>query len=180
MAATQEQVRSVPGLKLDSLSYFSLPVYNLDVAELYYTQVLGAELVSRDDQEIKVKWGPVDITLHLQKYGEPTIVQAHPHHAFTTTGAQVHQWKEHFASWGVPSVIVCRQHDRRATIQKGDPCAIELYFLDPDGNPLELDARDCPFSDEIVWAPYDHFDILYHGHRWWDDHKHLLPARTAA
>jgi len=174
MAATQEQVRSIPGLKLDSLSYFSLPVYNLDIAELYYTQVLGAELVSRDDKALKVRWGPVDITLALQKYGEPTIVQAHPHHAFTTGGNQVYGWQEHFASWGVPSVIVCRQHDRRPTIKDGDPCTIELYFLDPDGNPLELDAHEVPYSDKIVWAPYDHWDVLYNGHHWWSEHKDLL------
>ncbi len=171
MAATEAQVRSIPGLRLDSLNYFSVPVTDLDMAEHFYTQVLGAQLVRRDENDVWVKWGPVDVRLNRQKFGEPTIAQAHPHHAFTTQGSKVYQWQEHFASWGVPSIIVCRQHDKRATIKNGDPVTIELYFLDPDGNPLELDAHDVPFSDKVVWAPYDHFDILYNGHHWWKEQK---------
>lgn len=171
MATTEAQVRSIPGLRLDSLNHFSLPVTNLDAAELFYTEVLGGQFIRRDGSDLWVRWGPVDVRLNRQKYGEPTIAQAHPHHAFTTGGSIVHQWQDHFASWSIPSVIVCRQHDRRPTMKGGDPCAVEVYFLDPDGNPLELDARDCPFSERVIWAPYDHFDVLYNGHHWWAEYK---------
>ena len=183
MAAIQEDVLTTHALRLDSLSHFTLPVHDLDRSEFFYTEILGATFVHRSDPDrvarglshapqVHVRWGPIDISLFHQRYGEPTIDQAHPHHAFTTKPQMVDTWVDHFASWGIPSVVVCRQHGRRAEIKMGDPCTIELYFLDPDGNPLELDATDYPFSERVVWAPYDHFDLLYHGGRWWKEHKH--------
>ncbi len=167
------------GLRLDSLSHVALPVRDLDRSELYYTQVLGAKFVDRVDvkqtppitsyeSHLDVQWGPVDLKLFKQPFGEPTIEQAHPHYAFTTKGPMIDKWVDHFTSWGIPSVIVCRQHGK---VGMGDKCAVELYFLDPDGNPLELDARDYIFSERVVWAPYDHYPLLYHGGEWWEEHK---------
>jgi catechol 2,3-dioxygenase-like lactoylglutathione lyase family enzyme len=175
-----EQSPAIPKLRLDSFSHVALPVRDLDRAELYYAQVLGAKVLNRVDVQqtppvktyeshLDVRWGPVDLQLFKQPFGEPTIEQAHPHYAFTTRGSLVDRWVDHFTSWGIPSVIVCRQHGK---VGMGDKCAIELYFLDPDGNPLELDADDYIFSERVVWAPYDHFSLLYHGGEWWEEHKH--------
>jgi catechol 2,3-dioxygenase-like lactoylglutathione lyase family enzyme len=191
MAATQDQVLTTRGLRLDSLSHFTLPIRDLDRSEFFYTEVLGADFIHRSDPDrvakglahslqVHVRWETVDISLFQQKGGEPTIEQAHPHHAFTIPGSMIDGWQDHFASWGIPSLIVCRQHGRKAEIKPGDRCPVELYFLDPDGNPLELDASDYPFSDRVIWAPYDHWDVLYHGDRWWAQHKDRFVAHTAA
>lgn len=189
MAATQEQILTTRVLRLDSLSHFTLPVRDLDRSEFFYTEVLGATFVHRSDPErvargfahslqVHVRWGPADISLFRQPFGEPTIEAAHPHHAFTTKGSMIDRWVDHFASWGIPSVVVCRQHARRSEIKMGDGCVVELYFLDPDGNPLELDASEYPFSERVIWAPYDHWDVLYHGGRWWQQHKHRFVPHT--
>ena len=189
MAIAPSEALAARGLRLDSLSHIALSVRDLDVSELYYSQVLGATFVERVDvpnmpparnyaSRLDLRWGVVDLQLFKQPFGEPTIEQAHPHHAFTTRGRMIDPWVDHFASWGIPSVVVCRQHGK---VGMGDQCAVELYFLDPDGNPLELDANDYIFSERVVWAPYDHFDLLYHGGRWWDGHKsRFTPHRVAA
>jgi len=186
MTATQDPAAST-GVRLDSLRLFSLPVENLDRAELFYTQVLGAQLLGREEPEqvvrelavypkLHVRWGIIDVELVRQPWGEPTLDQAHPHHAFTTKGSQIDKWQDHLASWGIPSVIVCRQHGQKSI---GDSCSVELYFHDADGNPLELDANDYTFSERVIWAPYDHWDIEYHGGRWWEQHKELARQRNA-
>jgi len=179
MAATE--IRTASGaLRLDSLSHLALPVRDLDRAELFYTQVLGAAFVDRIEVEerppirsyrsrLDVRWGPVDLQLYRQPYGDPTIEQAHPHYAFTTRGRLIDSWIDHFSSWGIPSVLVCRQHGK---VGMGDICSVELYFLDPDSNPLELDSDDYIFSERVVWAPYDHFPLAYHSGNWWEAHKH--------
>ena len=179
MAIAQNESLTACGLRLDSVSHIALPVRNLDRSELFYTQVLGAKFISRADVEqmppirnyesrLDVRWGPVDLLLYKQPFGEPTIEQAHPHYAFNTKGRMVDPWVDHFDTWGIPSVIVCRQHGK---VGMGDKCSIELYFLDPDGNPLEMDSNDYIFSDRVVWAPYDHYPLVYEGSIWWNKHK---------
>ena len=187
--AISEQSPAGAHLRLDSLSHVALPVRDLDRSELYYTQVLGAKFIERVDvkqtppittyeSHLDVRWGPIDLQLFKQPFGEPTIEQAHPHYAFTTRGAMIDKWVDHFTSWGIPSVVVCRQHGK---VGVGDKCSVELYFLDPDGNPLELDANDYIFSERVIWAPYDHWDVLYHGDRWWDEHKpRFTPHKVGA
>ena len=183
---TTDSTPSTNPLRLDSLSHIALPVRNLDRSELFYTQVLGSEVIDRIDVEqmpperryeshLDVRWGPIELRLYKQPFGEPTIEQAHPHHAFNTNGWMVDKWIDHFASWGVPSVIVCRQHGQ---VGMGDKCRIELYFLDPDGNPLEMDVDDYVFSERVVWAPYDHYKLVYKGSKWWAEHKDRFVAHA--
>ena len=141
MAISQSDALTASGLRLDSLSHIALPVRNLDRAELFYIQVLGAKFVDRVDvpnmppernyaSRLDVRWGVVDLQLYKQPYGEPTIDQAHPHHAFTTRGRMIDQWVDHFASWGIPSVVVCRQHGK-----VGDPWILGLFRRDVVGRP---------------------------------------------
>lgn len=191
MAVVQEQKTATGVLRLDSLSHFTLGVRNLDRAEFFYTTVVGAKFAHRSDPDrvkrglahglqVHVRWGDIDISLFDQGFGEPTIDQAHPHHAFTTKGSLIDKWVDHFASWDIPSVVVCRQHGRKDSIKIGDPCAVELYFLDPDGNPLELDARDYPFSERVIWAPYSHWDVLYDGDTWWEKRRARFAPHTSS
>ena len=36
------------------------------------------------------------------------------------------------------------------------------------------------FSERVIWAPYDHWDVLYHGDRWWDEHQQrFVPHKPA-
>src|SRR5581483_2747467 len=107
MTAIQEQSAGAVSLRLDSMSYFTLPVRNLDRAEAFYTKVLGAKVVGRFEPEkadpqkgifprLDLRWGTLDLSLVRQGFGEGTIIQAHPHHAFTVKGSQVEPWQDHF------------------------------------------------------------------------------------
>src|SRR5207237_2988966 len=100
MAIAENEALTGRGLRLDSLSHIALPVRNLDRSELFYTQVLGAKFVDRVDVQqippirsyeshLDVQWGPVDLLLYKQPLGEPTIEQAHPHHALNTERSMV-------------------------------------------------------------------------------------------
>ena len=106
--------------------------------------------VRKYESHLDVRWGPIDLHLYKQPFGEPTIEQAHPHHAFNTKGWMVDKWVDHFAGWGIPSVVVCRQHGQ---VGMGDKCRIELYFLDPSGNMLEL--RDPTWKSGMPTPTYE-------------------------
>jgi len=187
MALQQTDSLATARLRLDSLSHIALPVRDLDRSEFFYTRVLGATFIrrveipasippQRYDSRLEVRWGPIDLQLFRQPFGERSIQADHPHHAFTTRGSQIDRWQDLFTSWGIPSDIVCRQHGQKGM---GDVCSVELYFMDPDGNSLELDADDYVFSERVVWAPFDQWDLVYNPSQWWESHKHTFTARKS-
>lgn len=178
------------GLRLDRLGHFALTVLDLDRAEFFYTQVLGATFMDRTSGEqvasglarrphVHVRWGPIDVLLVQQRSGQGELHQSHPHHAFLIETPQVDAWIDHLASWDVPSILLCTEVE--GAKQVGEPVRIDLYFRDPDGNPLELDNFEYPLSDRCTFLPrvssvlnprFDHWAVMYHGAQWWEKHRH--------
>ena len=157
---------------LQAVHRFTLPVRKLDKAEQFYTEVLGAEVIERDISEVAGKVQPalrvqlcpgIELSLVQQDHGFLPIDGAHPHYAFTVPGSEVDQWIDHLDEWGVPSALVCRHFPR---VEEGQPCTIELYFFDPDGNHLELDAREYRMNEKVWMGTYNHWKQYYSYDQW--------------
>jgi catechol 2,3-dioxygenase-like lactoylglutathione lyase family enzyme len=161
--------------RLSAMNHYTLPVRDLDLAEQFYVDVLGADFVHRSEPDrvakglakalqvhIKLCDG-IDISLFQQNYGWLAVDSSHPHQAFDVPGADIDRWIEHFEGWGIPYKLVCRMRERPPV---GTPVKVELYFFDPDGNHLELDAVDYPATEQLHMGTYDHFPLSYAHNRW--------------
>jgi catechol 2,3-dioxygenase-like lactoylglutathione lyase family enzyme len=123
-------------MKLERLDHFGLEVGALGRAEEFYTSVLGLTVVSRLGDQVLLRCG--DQNLALFRVARPPLtpaerraIIAHPlgrgHHAFRVS-------REDFAVAGERLAIAAAEI--APTIDWGDhDCR---YFLDPDGNLLEL------------------------------------------
>lgn len=160
------------GPDLAGVGRFTLPVRKLDKAEMFYTQVLGAEVIDRGTTEIGLRsqsalrvqlCDGIELSLVEQSWGFVPVDGAHPHYAFTVQGGEVDTWMEHFDEWGVPYALVCRTFPRA---EDGSPVSIELYFFDPDGNHLELDASGYPMNDRVWMGTYNHWTQFYRYDQW--------------
>ncbi|MEA2642853.1 MAG: hypothetical protein QOF51_4247 [Chloroflexota bacterium] len=155
-----------PGL-LQGVDRLTIPVRNLAKAELFYTQVLGAEVVERDGTELGAEEQPcvhaqlcpgVELALVKQAFGWQPIDTSNPHVAFEIPGADVDRWVAHLAAWGVPSALVFRED---YVVEIGVPTRVELHFLDPDGTQFELLAYDYPMDDRAARGHYNPWDLYY-------------------
>jgi catechol-2,3-dioxygenase len=120
-------------LAIKRLDHFGVDVRDLDRAERFYTDVLGMTVeLSLPDQRL-LRYGDGNCALFLKPdrpAPDPAAI-ANPlgksHHAFLVDRDQLETARRLFADHGVP---------HHAPIDWGDhEC---LYFLDPDGNLLEL------------------------------------------
>jgi catechol 2,3-dioxygenase-like lactoylglutathione lyase family enzyme len=159
-------------LKLDHLT---LPVHDLDVAERFYVEVLGATVLERFDAETFLKYRPdraaelsnprnsplhlsvslggeTRLDLFLQPWGQPELAQAHPHVAFEVAGQDLDLCAEVLKAAGVPV-----DGPRRL----GPPGQASLYFVDPSGNHLEFMTMSYPRP-----VPVGPPDLAALGHRW--------------
>jgi len=158
--------------EIEGLQRFTLPVRDLAKAELFYTQVLGGDVVQRKAVEIAA-WdhpalrvhmcGGVDVVLVKQPYGWPPIDSPNPHLGFAIPGADVDTWVEHLDAWGVPSALVFRED---YVTEIGTPTRVELHFTDPGGNQIELVAWDYPMNDRWNRGRYDAWDLAYRHKDW--------------
>jgi len=123
-------------VKLERLDHFGIEVGDLARAERFYTKVLGLSVVTHLGDQVLLDCGGQNLALfHVARPPiSPAERQArisHPlgkgHHAFRVSGADFAAAKERFTKAGVESArpIDWNDHD----------C---LYFLDPDGNLLEI------------------------------------------
>ena len=139
------------------VDHVTVPVLDMDQAERFYVDTLGAELLERFDAELFAKYRPdrVDeltngnsplhvsvrfgagprIDLFLQHYGQPATEQPHPHIAFELDGNDLDAVKAHLQSAGIPV-----DGPRRL----GPPGQASLYFMDPFGNKLEFMTNAYP------------------------------------
>jgi catechol 2,3-dioxygenase-like lactoylglutathione lyase family enzyme len=123
-------------MQLQRLDHFGLEVADLARAERFYTEVLGLTVVGRFGDQVLMQCG--DQNLALFRVVRPPIDPAarrdriaHPlgkgHHAFRVSRADFATAQERLTAAGVESA---------PTIDWGDhDCR---YFLDPDGNLLEI------------------------------------------
>jgi catechol 2,3-dioxygenase-like lactoylglutathione lyase family enzyme len=123
-------------MKLERLDHFGIEVAELSRAESFYTGVLGLSVVARFGDQILLDCGGQNLALFevpraaLDASARNSII-SHPlgrgHHAFKVNRDDFIGARERLAKAGVESA---------APIDWGDHDCI--YFLDPDGNLLEM------------------------------------------
>jgi len=120
-------------IALERLDHFGLEVSNLAAAEAFYTGVLGLRVSRRLGDQIILDLGDSPLALFERKDLPPPdlgrIEQplGKGHHAFRVSAADFERARATFAEAGV-------RH--KGPVHWGDHDC--LYFLDPDGNLLEL------------------------------------------
>jgi catechol 2,3-dioxygenase-like lactoylglutathione lyase family enzyme len=123
-------------MKLERLDHFGLEVRDLERAERFYISVLGLAVAGRFGDQVLLDCGGQNLALFEVERPpldapERAAIISHPlgrgHHAFRVSATDFARAKEELARAGVETArpIDWDDHD----------C---LYFLDPDGNLLEL------------------------------------------
>lgn len=122
---------AMPLLMLD---HFGLDVADLDRAEQFYTEVLGLAVVQRFGRhQVLLQCGRLNIALFERHDLPPRVTDrienplGKGHHAFKISPSDWQATRERFMARGVPTY---------GPIDWGDHDC--LYFLDPDGNLLEI------------------------------------------
>jgi catechol 2,3-dioxygenase-like lactoylglutathione lyase family enzyme len=148
----QNQVQA----RISGIDHLTLPVHDLDLAERFYTQVLGAKVVDRTERSRPMPFIAItignspSIDLFLQPWGQPAANQPNPHLAFAVRGEDLLDLKQQLIAQHIPVA---------GPIRFGPPGHGSLYFQDPSGNHLELCARD--FAGEVNLEPYDMEKLSY-------------------
>jgi catechol 2,3-dioxygenase-like lactoylglutathione lyase family enzyme len=120
-------------MRVRRLDHFGLDVADLERAERFYTDVLGMTVRMRLADQVLLSYGAGSCALFFKPGrtpGSPDQI-ANPlgesHHAFEVSWEDYQAARALFAARGIP---------HHAPIDWGDhEC---LYFLDPDGNLLEV------------------------------------------
>jgi len=123
-------------MRLLELDHFGLDVADLDRAERFYTEVLGLAVAQRfGHHQVLLRCGRQMLALFERTDLPPRVTDrienplGKGHHAFKTSLADLRTVQEVFQARGVPTY---------GPIDWGDHDC--LYFLDPDGNLLEVVA----------------------------------------
>ncbi len=120
-------------MRVRRLDHFGVDVADLDRGERFYTEILGMTVRMRLPDQVLLAYGDGSCALFHRpdRAPGPRAQIAEPlgksHHAFEVSWEDYQDAQRLFAERGVP---------HHAPIDWGDhEC---LYFLDPDGNLLEL------------------------------------------
>ncbi len=120
-------------IRVRRLDHFGVDVRDLDRAERFYTEVLGMTVEMRLPDQRLLRYGDGNCALFLKPDRAPGDMEqiANPlgksHHAFEVSWEHLEAARQLFAEQRIPY---------HAPIDWGDHHC--LYFLDPDGNLLEL------------------------------------------
>ncbi|MBI3077075.1 MAG: VOC family protein [Deltaproteobacteria bacterium] len=120
-------------IRLRHLDHFGLHVRDLARAERFYTEVLGMTVQARFGDQVLLRVNDTVLALFEKPElppPDPAIIQnplGKGHHAFQVSAEDFEVARRRFREVGIPT------HD---PIDWGDHDC--LYFLDPDGNLLEL------------------------------------------
>jgi catechol 2,3-dioxygenase-like lactoylglutathione lyase family enzyme len=115
------------------LDHFGIDVRDLAVAERFYTEILGMTAEMRLPDQVLLRFGDTSLALFHHPGMKPCGIDriedplGKPHHAFEVDYPQLQRAARLFLDRGIP-------HHR--LVDWGDHDC--LYFLDPDGNILEL------------------------------------------
>jgi catechol 2,3-dioxygenase-like lactoylglutathione lyase family enzyme len=120
-------------LRVKRLDHFGVDVGDLERAERFYTEVLGMSVAMRLADQILLRHGDGNLALFFKPGRVPggrELIEnplGKSHHAFEVSWEDLHAARRLFAEREIP---------HHPFIAWGDhEC---LYFLDPDGNLLEL------------------------------------------
>jgi glyoxylase I family protein len=120
-------------MKMKRLDHFGVDVTDLARAERFYTDVLGMTTQMRLADQVLMRYGDGSCALFLKPDRAPADPEAirsplgKSHHAFEVDHDELQRARALFAERGIP---------HHAPIDWGDHDCV--YFLDPDGNLLEL------------------------------------------
>ena len=123
-------------MKLERLDHFGIEVNELASAERFYTGVLGLTVVAHLGDQTLLQCGPQNLALFQVRRPRLTPEErrdriSHPlgkgHHAFSVSRADFEAASQKLAQAGVETA---------PPIDWGDHDC--MYFLDPDGNLLEI------------------------------------------
>lgn len=120
-------------LEVRRLDHFGVDVRDLARAERFYTEVLGMTVQMRLPDQVLLRYGDGNCALFWKPDREPGGLEqvedplGKSHHAFEVSYEDLQRARELFRERGIP---------HHAPIDWGDHDC--LYFLDPDGNLLEL------------------------------------------
>lgn len=163
--AVETSAPAAQGIRIRGLNHFTLPVRDRYVAARFYTAVFNAE-VDHESHPDRVKEGKarslqvgvdlcpgVQLDLFEQDFGQPSLDQSHPHHAFDVVPDDVPVWVEQLRYWGVPFV---------GPMTRAGTTGCEIYFRDPDGNNLEIHCSNYPeeLRRNLPSGPYDKEDTV--------------------
>lgn len=121
------------GIHVKRLDHFGIEVRDLEEAVLFYTEVLGMEVVMHLPDQILLRFHDTNLALFAKPDKAPRgpeLIEnplGKGHHAFLVSYEDLQTALKLFKERGIP------HHD---PIDWGDHDC--LYFLDPDGNLLEL------------------------------------------
>ena len=120
-------------MRVRRLDHFGVDVADLARAERFYTELLGMTVRMRLPDQVLLSYGSGSCALFFKPDRVPGDVEqvksplGKSHHAFEVSWEDYRDAQKVFAERGIP---------HHAPIDWGDhEC---LYFLDPDGNLLEL------------------------------------------
>jgi catechol 2,3-dioxygenase-like lactoylglutathione lyase family enzyme len=121
-------------VKTRGVVHFSLPVTDLDRSARFYSELLGMKIVQKTPRMVFLKCGDDDYLILAKgssplKYDSPKDTPVH--HAFKVAAEDFEPALEFLRQSGVE---VFNVEDRQDGVFLGP----QAYFLDPDGNKLEI------------------------------------------
>ena len=121
-------------VKTQGVVHFSLPVTDMERSARFYSELLGMKIVNKTPKMVFLKCG--DDFLILAKGNAPLRYDSDKntpvHHAFKVAAEDFEPALEFLRKNGVEVFNV-------ETRQQGVFLGPQAYFLDPDGNKLEID-----------------------------------------
>lgn len=137
--------------RITEFHHLTLPVKDLAVAERFYTEVLGAEVVRRMGTHFSIQFGGGPrIDIFQQSEMLPPDAD-HPKYAFTISPDDLLE---------IAAVLDTHGVGYDGPVHQGPPGAAQIYLDDPSGNHLQLVCQGYP-EWESLKVGYDRSKLRY-------------------